>query len=45
MSRREILCTRVGEMRDMFACLAIANGAKPVRRQKKLSFEETLEVI
>lgn len=45
MSKQEILCTRVGEMRDMIACLSIFNGAKPKTQQKKLSFLETLEVI
>lgn len=45
MARTEILCTRVGEMRDMIACEAITNGAKPVQRRRKLSFAETLEVI
>ena len=45
MAKREILCTRVGEMRDMIACTAIFNGAKPKTRQKQLSFSETLEVI
>ena len=44
MSKQEILCTSVGEMRDMIACLSIFNGAKPKAQQKKLSFLETLEV-
>lgn len=44
MSRKEILCTRVGEMRDMIACEAIRNGAKPKTPHKELSFLETLEV-
>ena len=45
MSKREILCTRIGEMRDMLACWAITNGAEPVQKKRKLSFSETLEVI
>ena len=45
MSKQEILCTRIGEMRDMIACLSIFNGAKPKTKQKKLSFLETLEVM
>ncbi len=45
MGKREIFCTRIGEMRDMIACYAISNGAQPVRRRKELSFSETLEVI
>lgn len=44
MSKQEILCTRVGEMRDMIACLSIFNGAMPKNKHKKLSFLETLEV-
>lgn len=43
MSRREVLCTRVGEMLDMITCLAIYNGTaeeKPPKR--KLSFEEAI---
>ena len=45
MGRREILLTPIGEMRDMIACSAIYHGAKPKRKQKKLSFLETLEVV
>ena len=45
MDRREIMLTPVGEMRDMIACMAIFNGAKPKQKKKKLSFLETLEVI
>lgn len=45
MDKQEILCTRIGEMRDMIACLAIFNGAKPKPKHEKLSFLETLEVI
>ena len=44
MNRREIMATKVGEMRDMIACLYIYHGAKPKRTQHKLSFLETLEV-
>lgn len=45
MSRREILLTSVGEMRDMIACMAIYHGAKPKTKKRKLSFLETLEVV
>ena len=45
MSRREVLCTRVGEMREMITCEAIMNGARPKAPHKELSFLETLEVI
>lgn len=45
MSRREILSTRYGEMLDMIACMAIYNGATPKAEKKKLSFEQTMEVI
>lgn len=44
MSRQEILCTRVGEMRDMIACLAIYNGADPRERKKKLSYEDAVKL-
>lgn len=45
MSRQEILCTRYSEILDMIACFAIYNGAKQKKKQKKLSFEETLGVV
>lgn len=45
MPRAEIVVTRYGEMLDMISCLAIYNGAEPARKQRKLSIEETLEVI
>ncbi len=45
MSKQEILCTRIGEMRDMIACFAIRNGAEPKPKQKQLRFLDTLEVI
>ena len=44
MEKREILVTRLGEMRDMLACLAIYHGANPKNSTKKLSFLETLRV-
>lgn len=44
MSKREVLLTTTGEMRDMIACLAIYHGAKPKQKQKKLSFFDTLGV-
>ena len=44
MNKAEILVTTVGEMRDMIACLAIHNGAKPKKKTRKLSFLETMEV-
>ena len=43
MDKREILATRLGEMRDMIACLAIYHGAKP-KHTHKFSFLETLGV-
>lgn len=45
MSKAEILVTRIGEMRDMIACMAISRGAAPKAKKRKLSFLETLEVI
>lgn len=44
MSKAEILITTVGEMRDMLACMAIYQGAKPKKKTRKLSFLETMEV-
>ncbi len=45
MGRQEILATRYGEMLDLIACLSIYNGAEPGETRRKLSFDETLEVI
>ena len=45
MSKQEIFCTRIGEMRDMIACFSILNGANPKPKKKQLRFLETLEVI
>lgn len=44
MSRQEILCTRVGEMRDMIACLSIYNGADPKDQKRKLSYEDAVKL-
>lgn len=44
MSRQEILCTRVGEMRDMIACLAVYNGADPKKNNKRLSYEQAVKL-
>lgn len=45
MGRQEILATRYGEMLDLIACLSIYNGAEPGEIRRKLSFDETLEVM
>lgn len=45
MGKREIMATRYGEMLDMIACFAIYNGAEPGETRRKLSFDETLEVM
>jgi len=45
MGRQEILTTRYGEMLDLISCLAIYNGAEPGETRRKLSFDETLEVM
>lgn len=34
--------TRVGEMMDFLACMAISNGAEPKKKKKKMSFEEIM---
>lgn len=44
MTRQEILCTRVGEMRDMIACLSIYNGAEPKKPKKRLSYEQAVKL-
>ena len=36
MSRREILCTPLGEMLDMMDCNAIAHGAKVKEPERSL---------
>lgn len=41
MSKAEILCTPFGEMMDMIACMAIAEGgAKP--KPRRMSFQDIL---
>lgn len=42
MSRKEILCTRYGEMLDMINCISISNGAEA--KKKKPTMEEILEM-
>lgn len=45
MSRQEILCTPLGEMRDMISCLAIYEGmARPAKKKKKMSYDEVMEM-
>lgn len=45
MTRQEILVTKVGEMLDMIACLAIFNGsAKPKKKRKKMSYLEIMQL-
>lgn len=45
MTRREIMATRYGDMLDLISCLAIYNGAEPGETRRKLTFDETLEVM
>lgn len=43
MSKREILCTKYGEMVDMLTCMAIENGAaKEKRNKKRWNFDEAI---
>lgn len=43
MSRQEILCTPLSEMRDMISCLAIYEGlAKPKKKKKHYSYDEAI---
>nr|DAO40382.1 MAG TPA: hypothetical protein [Caudoviricetes sp.] len=44
MSKREIMCTRYGEMCDMISCFAIYNGAKPKKEKKAWSFDEAIKL-
>lgn len=48
MSRREILVTRYGEMKDMISCLQIEKGELlpvPYKAKKKWSYEEAIALI
>ena len=36
LSRRETLCTRVGELMDLMDCHAIAHGAEPKAAERSL---------
>ena len=42
MSKKEILCTPLGEMEDMIACMAIYNGAAKAKNTRKWKFEEVM---
>lgn len=43
MSKAEIMATRYGEMLDMIACLAIAEGrAEPKQKPRVYTFDEAL---
>lgn len=43
MQRQEILITRVGEMRDMIACLLIDEGRADYKAPKKIwSYQEAI---
>lgn len=48
MSRREILITKYGEMKDMIACLSIYEGVAVPKETKKTrritSFEEAIKL-
>lgn len=39
------MATRYGDMLDLISCLAIYNGAEPGETRRKLTFDETLEVM
>jgi hypothetical protein len=43
MSKEEILCTPIGEMLDMMACMAIYEGGAK-EKPPKLTMEEILEL-
>lgn len=44
MERREIICTRLGEMLDMINCLSIYNGAEPKETRRALRYEEAVKL-
>lgn len=45
MSRQEIICTPLGEMLDMIACLAIYEGtAKPKKKRKKWAYDDAINL-
>lgn len=44
MSRDETLLTRYGEMLDMIECMAIANGAEPKKKEKKMAFDDIMNL-
>ncbi len=43
MSKREVMHTRLGEMFDMLACHAIANGADP-KNQAIYDYDDAINV-
>ena len=42
MNRQEVMTTRMGEMMDLIACLAISHGAK--EEEKKMDFDEFMDL-
>lgn len=44
MARQEIMVTRLGEMLDMIACLAIYNGADPKEQKRALRYEDAVKL-
>jgi len=46
MGRQETLCTRIGEMNDLIACMAIYNGAvQPAAKKRKMTFDECMAYV
>lgn len=44
MSRQEVLCTPLGEMEDMIACLAIYEGNAKPKNTNKWTHDEALSL-
>lgn len=43
MTRQEIMCTPLGEMQDMIACLSIYEGlAEPKKIKKKWNYDDAM---
>ena len=44
MSKREILCTPIGEMYDMLSCLSIYEGGAKQKNARKIRMEDFLSL-
>lgn len=44
MTKREIMCTPLGEMQDMISCLAIYEGMAKQKKKKNWSYDEVMNM-